>query len=218
MDSDIARIIGNPYASPAPTPEPAPAEQPKPQPGSLAIIFPGFILLLVGYLTSNVFAVADLYHVGFGPQGEFIPSPFASAFTTPLAQWLFYAVAAGAAIAGCVVVGSQKFNPMAVVIFVMCPIVGLVFLAGAPLRMAGRFATPIAVVYLAVGTCLAGAGIMRLVSLYGQTINDAAPMLASILTEVGLALLVGGLVKLWRSGAFSAPAAASAQGDLAAAR
>jgi hypothetical protein len=223
VDPDIAKIIGNPYASPAPPPPPPPEEvpqwpAPKPKPGSLFVIFPGFILLLVGYLASNVFAIADLYHVGFGPNGQFIPSPLAGVCTTPLLQWLFYVVTASAAIGGCLMVGSQRFNPSAIVIFVMCPIVGLVFLVGAPLRMVGRFATAAAVAYLVVGTCLAGAGVSRLVSLYGRINDDGAPIIASLLTEIGLALFAGGLIKLWRSGAFSSGALDSAQGGIAAAR
>jgi hypothetical protein len=220
MDPEIARIIGNPYASPAATPEapPAPAEPAKPQHGSLACIFPGFLLLLVGYLASNVLAVADLYHVGFGPDGEFIPSPFSVVLTTPFLQRLFYALTASAAIAGCVLIGSQNFNPMAVVCYVMCPLVGLVFLVGLPLRIAGRFALPIATIYLTIGTCLAGAGLMQLINLYGRSNLEFEPMLASLLMEAGLALLCGALLKLWRSGAFSAPPIAQADNNLAGAR
>jgi hypothetical protein len=220
MDPDIAKILANPYASPAaaPPPPPAPAEQSTPRHGSLACIIPGFLLLLVGYLASNFFAIADLYHVGFGPNGQFIPSPLAGVCTTPFLQWLFYGLAASAAIAGCVLVGSQNHNSLAIVCYIMCPLVALVFLAGMPLRIAGRFAGPIATIYLALGTCLAGAGLMRLIGLYGRPNLDFEPMLASLLAEAGLAMVCGALLKLWRSGAFSAPATSQTESKWAAAR
>jgi len=218
MDPDIAKILANPYASPTPDASPAPVQPAASQHGSLACIIPGFLLLLVGYLASNVLAIADLYHVGFGPDGQFIPSPLAGVFTTPFLQWLFYALTASAAIAGCVLVGSQNFNPMVVVCYVMCPLVGLVFLLGLPLRIAGRFAAPIATIYLAIGTCLAGAGLMRLVSLYGRPNLEFEPMLASLLAESGVALLAGGILKLWHSGVLREPAIARAESDLVGAR
>ena len=116
---------------------------------------------------------------------------------------------------GAVMIGSQPFNPLVVVCYVMCPLVGLVFLVGLPLRIAGRFAVPIATIYLAIGACLAGAGRMQLISLYGRPNLEFEPMLASLLTEAGLALLCGALLKLWRCGAFSAPAIAQADSNLA---
>jgi hypothetical protein len=99
-------------------------------------------------------------------------------------------------------IGSQNFNPMAVVMYMLCPIVGLVFLAATPLRVARRWAVPIATVYLGLGTCLAGAGVMRLINLYGQPNLILEPLIASLMTEVGYALLGGAILKLWLGGAF----------------
>ena len=156
-----ADSLFNPYASPAPVEAPIQAElvEPKPKFGSLAIIFLGFILLLVGYLTSNILAISDLYQIGMGPDGEATASPFAVFGTSPAAQWLFYAVCASAAIAGCILIGSQNFNPMVAVIFFMCPIAGLVFLVATPLRIAQKHVVPVAAIYLMIGVCLAGVGL-----------------------------------------------------------
>lgn len=219
MDPEIAKILANPYASPAEVAEPAPqpAAPVVPQFGSLAIVFPGVLLLLVGYLASNLFALGDIFGLGFGPEGKPIPSPLAGVLTTPGQQWLFYAVAGAAAIVGAVMVGSQNFSPAAAVCYFMCPIAALAMIVGMPLRMAGRFATPIATIYLAIGTCLAGAGVMRLVNLYGQHGLDFEPMQASFMAQGGLALLAGGVLKLWHCGAFSGTEPTAPQGSLSAA-
>lgn len=210
MDPDIARILAasspapNPYASPSAAPQAQQTAEPvAPRQGSLAIIIPGFLLLLVGYLTSNLFAVGDLYGLGYGPGGEPIPSPLAEVFKTPMQQGLFYAITAAATIAGCIMIGSQNFNPMAAVMYMLCPIVGLVFLVAMPLRVARRWAIPIATIYLGLGTCLAGAGVLRLINLYGQPDLTLEPLLASLMTEIGYALLFGGLLKLWLGGALT---------------
>jgi hypothetical protein len=202
MHAPAAESVFNPYASP-------PAEEPiiraelaklEPQPGSLVIIFPGFILLLVGYLASNIFAIADLYQVGFGPGGEVIPSPFAGALGEgPAGAWLLYGLFATAAVAGCILVGSQNFNPLTAVLFMMCPLVALVFLAAMPLRIAQKHVIPVAAAYLMVGTCLAGAGLMRMISLYGEVGLDFQPILASLMLQIGLAMLGGAMLKLART-------------------
>ncbi|HEX5103903.1 MAG TPA: hypothetical protein VFV87_08845 [Pirellulaceae bacterium] len=198
MQANVAELPLNPYASP-PLDEPiirAELADEKPKPGSLPLIFLGFILLLVGYLASNIFAIADLYQIGFGPGGEVIPSPLADVFSTPGWQWLFYGICAAATIAGCILIGSQNFNPLVAVIFIMCPLVAVVYLLAMPLRMAQKWTVPMAATYLMIGTCLAGVGISRLIGLYGQAGLNFEPILASLLTEIGLALLGGAMLKL----------------------
>ena len=160
------------------------------------MILPGFFLLLVGYLTSNLFVIGDLYQLGFGPDDKPIESPFKQLFSSPSQEWGLYCLCAGAAVAGCVMFGSQRYNPLAIVCYLMCPIASVIFLIAAPLRLARRTALPVAAIYLLVGGCLAGTGVMRLISLYGQPHADFAPVLASFMLEVGLALTVGAILKL----------------------
>ena len=220
MDRNPASVFTNPYASPTAAPEAQllPAEPAAPRPGSLVMIILGFFLLLVGYVISNALAIGDLYGLGMAPEGEKIPSPLAELCSSPFELWLFYAATAGATVAGCLLIGSQNANPMAIVCYVMCPIAGLVFLLGMPLRMAGRWGQSIGTIYLGVGTCLAGAGILRLVNLYGQPGVTFEPILASLMTEAGLALAAGGLLKLLWMGAFASPESIAGQGNLATAR
>jgi len=59
---------------------------------------------------------------------------------------------------------------------------------------------------------------MRLVSLYGRPNLDFEPMLASLPAEAGLALVAGGLLKLWHSGVLSEAAMPRAESDLAGVR
>ena len=193
-----ANSLLNPYDSP-PAVEPiiqAELVESRPQHGSLAIIFAGFGLLLVGYLASNIFAIFDLYHIGIGPDGEPIPSPLAELCPTPEFLWLFYGFFACATITGCLMIGSQNFNPLVAVIFFMCPIVGLVFLAATPLRMVRKHVVPVAAIYLMIGTCLAGVGLMRMIGLYGQFGHDFQPILASLMFQAGLSMLAGAMLKL----------------------
>src|SRR5207249_1027047 len=140
--------------------------------------------------TSNLFLVSDLYHVGFGPNGEVIPSPLALAFHTPAQLWMVYVAFAGAFVAGSVMLASQRFNPMAVVCYVMCPLAGAVYLIGSPLRIVQKYAEPVAALYLVIGSCLFCTGATRMFSLYGQVTNGFAPVAASMMTEVGLAFIV----------------------------
>jgi hypothetical protein len=188
----------NPYTSP-PADVPiiqAELAEDRPRHGSLAIIFLGFGLLLIGYLTSNVFAIFGLYEIGVGPQGDAVPSPLAGLCTTPAAQWMFYGLCASGAVLGCILIGSQNFNPLAAVMFFLCPIVGLVFLAATPLRIARKQAVPVAAIYLMIGTCLAGVGLMRLIGLYGQAGLGFEPILASLMLQAGVAMLGGAMLKL----------------------
>lgn len=198
MSVVIAEIVENPYASPSVESRSTPiTATPVTKPGSLAIILAGFVLLLAGYFTSNLFLIADLYHIGFGPNGKVIASPLAAAFNTPAQQWMLYVAFAAAFIAGAVMIGSQRFNPMAVVCFVMCPLAGGVYLIASPLRIAQKHAEPVAALYLLVGSCLFCTGATRMFLLYGQNTNGFAPVAASMMTEVGLALVVGSAVKFW---------------------
>src|SRR5438105_881158 len=115
----------NPYASPTidAAREPA-AARPAAKPGSVAIVLSGLVLLLVGYFTSNLLVMAELYDIDWGPGASNAPSPFASVLPTAMHQWLAYAVAAAAFVVGAVMVGSQRFNPMTIVVYVMCPLAG----------------------------------------------------------------------------------------------
>src|SRR5262245_29188069 len=102
MPADLDAPLQNPYASPQPceVPQPARPQPEKSQPGSLALILGGFFLLLVGYLTSNLLVIGDLYHLGFGPDNEPIASPLAALFSSPAQEWGLYCLCAGATIAG----------------------------------------------------------------------------------------------------------------------
>jgi hypothetical protein len=223
MSTMLADRVPNPYASPGleRTPAPAPTK-PTTAVGSLAMVFGGFILVLAGYFTSNLFLIGDLYKIGMGPEGKPIASPFALLGTTPVEQWLLYALCASAFIAGAVMIGSQRFNPMAVVCYVMCPLVGAIYLVGSPLRIAPKkYAEIVAAVYLLGGSCLAFTGVTRLFLLYGRTGQEMAPILASMMTEVGLALILGAIVKFWcaaspEASREAAPVAATAIDALAA--
>jgi hypothetical protein len=190
------QIAENPYASPRATPAPAPAAPAADtRPGSLVLILLGFVLVLVGYFTSNFFLISDLYHVGFGPGGKEIPSPFAPVFNTPALQWMLYLASASAFVAGAVMIGSQRFNPLAVVAYIMCPLIGIIHLLGAPLRIAKKYAEAVAAVYLLIGSALAFTGATQMFRLYGLADPGIAPVGASLLTEVGLAFVVGAALK-----------------------
>jgi hypothetical protein len=198
MSISFADAAQNPYASPSLEASSAPVETaPSPTPGSLAIIFPGFVLLLVGYFMSNLLLIGDLYHIGMGPQGQVVASPLAAICRTAPEQWLLYVLCAAAFVAGAVMIGSQRFNPMAVVCYVMCPIVGAIYLVGSPLRMAVKYAEIVATLYLLVGSCLAFTGLTQLLRLHQQSNNGFAPIAASMMTEAGLALVVGAALKYW---------------------
>ena len=105
---------------------------------------------LGGYFVSNIFLISDLYKVGFGPNGEVIPSPFAQNLQTPFQQWTLYIVSAAATVAGFVMIGSQRQNPVAIMCYVMCPLVAVAYFVGWPLRAVQRNAAPVAALYLAV--------------------------------------------------------------------
>lgn len=195
MSSPTADYFANPYAAPQDAPIVAEVVETPARPGSLGLILGGFVLLLVGYLTSNLFAIADLYGLGMGPGGQQIPSPLAGVFTTPLEQWLFYLLTASAFIAGAVMLSSQRWNPLAAVCYIMCPIAGAVYFVGWPLRSVQRYAEQVAAVYLLVGSALAFTGGTRMFLLYGNPRGNFAPVIASLMTEVGVALMVGAFLK-----------------------
>jgi hypothetical protein len=197
MSTAFAESFQNPYASPAPESRPAPAAIPAEKPGSIAIFFAGFILLLGGYFTSNIFLIADLYHVPFGPNGKAIPSPFAASFSTAPQQWMLYAACAAGFVAGVILIGSQRFNPMTLVACIMCPLVGLIILIASPLRIARKYAEPVAAVYLLIGSCLAFTGLTQMFRLYGAANDGFAPVAASLMAEAGLAFIIGALIKFW---------------------
>jgi hypothetical protein len=211
MSTFLANQFPNPYASPqaatAPAAKPA---TPANKPGNIGIVLGGFVLLFAGYIISNIFVISDLYHMPMGPDKEFIPSPFSPLFTTPAQQWTFYVVCAAAFVAGAVMIGSQNFNPIVVVAYVMCPIVGMIYLVASPLRMVQRYADVVAAGYLLVGSCLAFTGATRLFLLYGTRTDGFAPILASMMTEVGLAFIAGAGLKFLFSGSSTAAAAAVA--------
>jgi hypothetical protein len=210
MSVVLADNISNPYTSPRASgaPLPAPAA-PVTKPGSIGIVLGGFVLLLLGYFTSNLFLISDLYHIGMGPDGKAIPSPLAAVFTTAPQQWGMYALCAAAFVAGAVMIGSQRFNPMAVVCYVMCPLVGMIYLIASPLRIVKKNAELVAALYLLVGSCLAISGITQLLRLYGQNGGGFAPIAASMMTEAGLAFVVGSALKFMAS----EPDDASSQDD-----
>jgi len=196
MSAVIADSVSNPYATPRVATVPAPAPVASNKPGSFPIIFGGFVLLLLGYFTSNLLVIAELYKIGMGPDGT-APPPLAALQLTPAQGWMFYIASAAAFIVGAVMVGSQRFNPIAVVCYVMCPLVGLIYAVASPLRMVRKYAEIVAAGYLLVGSCLACTGAMRLIALYQRSNDGFAPVLASMMTEAGLALVLGAIVKFW---------------------
>ena len=191
MSSIFADNFPNPYSSPRAAALRASSACPRKRAGSVGIIFGGFVLLLGGYFTSNLFLISDLYHVGMGPGGEAIPSPLAAAFTTAPQQWGLYMACAAAFVAGAVMIGSQPFNPMAIVCYVMCPLVGMIYAIATPLRMVKKYAEAGRGLYLLVGSCLFITGATQLFRLYGQAHGGFAPIAASMMTEAGLAFVVG---------------------------
>lgn len=198
MSVPSADLLPNPYASPefaaaeeATTPQPA-------RHGSIPLILTGFFLLLLGYLTSNLFAIADLYGLGMSPDGEAIPSPLSMVFTTAFQRWMFYLATGAAFVSGAVLLGSQRFNPITVVCYVMCPLAGVAFLVASPLREIKKFAEPVAALYLLVGSALAFTGGTQLFLLYGNSQGSFAPVLASMMTQVGTAMIIGSMLKFWR--------------------
>jgi hypothetical protein len=201
MQTTTAGSLLNPYASPAGDIPVIQAEivEDKPKHGSLALILLGFVLLLVGYMAGNVFAIFDLYQIGMGPDGEAMPSPISELCPTPASLWLFYGLCAAATIAGCLLIGSQNFNPLCAVVFFMCPIAGLVFLLATPLRTVRNYVVPVAAVYLMIGTCLAGVGLTKLIGMYGQPGLEFEPILCSLALQAGLAMLAGAMLKLART-------------------
>jgi hypothetical protein len=199
MSTPFADLFVNPYAAPQDAPIVAEVVQEPPKPGSISLILGGFVLLVVGYLTSNLFAIADLYGLGMGPGGQQIPSPLGGVLTTPLQKWLFYVATASACIAGAVMLGSQRWNPFAVVCYVMCPIVGVAYFIAWPLRSVKRYAEQVATVYLLIGSILAFTGGTQLFLLYGNSRGSFAPVIASLMTEVGVALMLGALLKFWHA-------------------
>jgi hypothetical protein len=202
--------LNNPYASPRL--ESSTAAQPQTvaaKPGSVVIILLGLVLVLVGYLASNLFMISNLYQVGFGPDGQVVPSPFVAAGTTPLVQWLIYAAFAAAFVGGAVMIGSQPFNPMAIVCYMMCPLVSLIFIVGWPLRVVRRYVEAVAGFYLLVGSALVFTGATRMFLLYGKAAGDSfEPVAASMMTQAGLALVVGAMVKFALNGSPTAAASA----------
>jgi hypothetical protein len=199
MSAPSPDLLANPYSSPQfAAPEAPPAVEPAPH-GSVGLILTGFFLLLVGYLTSNLFAIADLYGLGMGPAGEQVPSPLSAVFTTPFQRWMFYVATGAAFVSGAVLLGSQRFNPITVVCYVMCPLAGLAFLVASPLREIKRFAEPVAALYLLVGSALAFTGVSQLYVLYGNTSGSFVPVLASMMTQVGLAMVIGAMLKFWHA-------------------
>jgi hypothetical protein len=201
MSMPLLENFPNPYVSPrsAVTPVAAPAVQPI-RPGSIGITVGGFVLLLLGYFASNLFVISDLYHIGFGPDGKVIPSPLASIASTAPQQWMLYAACAAAFVTGAVMIGSQSFNPLVAVCYIICPVVGIIYLVATPLRIVKKYAEPVAALYLLVGSCLVITGATQLLRLYGHATGGFAPVAASMMTEAGLAIVVGSALKFLVSG------------------
>src|SRR5439155_7189687 len=108
MSAVLADSVPNPYATPRVQTVPAPAPVAANKPGSLPIILGGFVLLLLGYFSSNLLVIGDLYKISMGPNVH-APSPLAVAEMTPAQEWMLYIAATAAFVAGAVMVGSQRF-------------------------------------------------------------------------------------------------------------
>ena len=84
-----------------------------------------------------------------------------------------------------------------------------------PLRMVRKYAEIVAAGYLLVGSCLTCTGATRLVALYQRSSDGFAPILASMMTEAGLALVLGAIVKFWCVPASSSAGEAPVMAELA---
>ena len=169
------------------------AESSLPSWRGLPSIFCGTVLLLLGYIASDIFVISDLYHIS-----EFTPTPLSAALTTSSQQWGGYAIATAILVWGAVLIGSAPFNSQAMICYIMCPIAAAACLIGSPLRAAQKYARQVAFVYVSIGVCVAVSGIMQLLALYGQFDAGLSPITASVLAQVGIILSASGVLRLWR--------------------
>ena len=177
----------NPYDSPST--ETAPKQPEPPKAGFCFLAMLGMGALFVGYM-GTVLLAFDI----FAERGG---SPLEEVFTAHYQQWLFLALAFAMTTAGAILVGGSRFEPILAVVYILCPIMAFAFALGSPLRLAKKWTLPIAFAYLMIGTGVAGTSIVQLVHAHGQVDQEFNGLLACLGTELGLALAVGALVKLW---------------------
>jgi hypothetical protein len=108
-----------------------------------------------------------------------------------------------------VMIGSQPFNPTAIVCYMMCPLICMIFVVAWPLRVVRRYVEAVAACYLLVGSALLFTGATRLFLLYGNAGGSFEPVLASMMTEAGLAMVVGAMVKIALAGSPAAGTSAN---------
>lgn len=159
-----------------------------------AAVFFGGLMTLVGYLTSNVFCVFDLFETG--PGGLPAPSPFQLWFTSPEAMWCVYAGCSTVAIIGMLMIASQPWSQTCGVVYIMCPIVAVTYLIFTPLR--GSRSSLLADIYRTLGAALTSAGGFSLWQSYGGATSPVHPMFASIFLQIGIVAVILGSLSLRR--------------------
>ena len=156
---------------------------------SLGIMFLGFILFLPGYMGSTLVLIGDLYGNsadGFGLQAiigqEFNP-------------WLGYAFCTTFFVLGTLLIGSQRFMAITAVAYVICPIVAIAALLGAPLRGRASWNRTAAIIYAVGGAIIAGVAMWMMLQMLGKEFT-LETFGASIAFQLGIAATIGGLLYL----------------------
>jgi hypothetical protein len=170
------------------------------------VVFAGGLLLIVGHFF-GMLAVADLYRVDMGPERQsvssaeagFRPSPLSQFAATPFQLWCVYVAATALVVLAMIMVGSQPMTGDVAIIYLFCPLALAAATVGWTLRQAKRIAVPAATVYVGLGVCLIGVGAFWLVELWGARQGDGNALIAAFGVQAGLALVAGGLVKIWRT-------------------
>lgn len=148
----------------------------------------GMVLLFVGYFGSLVMAFQIYAAEGMGP--------FEGVFAHSYQEIWLLSFAMLVATTGGILVGGNRFESMLAVVYIMCPLIGVSFGIGCPLRLAkNKWILPVSAIYLIGGMALAGACITFLTKAYGT--ENFAAIGAVLGTVVGLAMALGALLKLW---------------------
>jgi len=162
---------------------------------STGMVFVGALLLLLGYLGSYMLLMLDLSGATL-EDGTPLPSPLGAVIQSTQQMWLIFEVDTLMIVAGSILVASQPFCSLVAVAYIMCPIVGLVYLLGAPLRGDKSWNRRAAQVYLLIGIVAVIAGAVYL----KQGPADPAFPLdfvgAGFALQFGLAATLGAILRL----------------------
>lgn len=187
--------LENPYETPVETLEEtntASEEAAKPTAMSATIAVAGVFVLLFGYATS-AFTVIDLYLPSSPLLSEIVGTTLG-----PTTLWFFYAIALSTAVAGTLMICSRPIPTSVIVVYFMCPLVAVTYAIGSPLRLAKKWAMPVAAIYLALGTCCGAIAIPKMMAYYA--IRDTDEALGAIgfhmLLLAGAACIAGAVTKL----------------------